>query len=172
MARLGLERSVIDAEVLKRTAGRFRQAGVVLPTIAQLQDPSTIPAAVREKLRAVDPDAPHPLNLFRVHWFNDASRKRIADVPAFVELPEQLTGVKARIVLLLGNRFPMIRAHKVLAAYGANEALEGAPSDGVVLVEFPTADEARDWYNSPAYVEARAHRHLGADYRAVLFEGL
>ena len=118
MARLGLERSVIDAEVLKRTAGRFREAGVVLPTIAQLKDPSTIPAAVREKLRAVDPDAPHPLNLFRVHWFNDASRKGLADVPAYVELPEQLTGVKARIVLLLGNRFPMIRAHKVLAAYG------------------------------------------------------
>ena len=118
MARLELERSVVDAEVLKRTAGRFRQAGVVLPTIAQLKDPSTIPTAVREKLRAVEPDAPHPLNLFRVHWFNDAGRKGLADVPAFVELPEQLTGVKARIVLLLGNRFPMIRAHKVLAAYG------------------------------------------------------
>jgi cysteine synthase len=118
MARLGLERSVIDDEVLKRTAGRFRQAGVVLPTIAQLKDPSTIPAPVREKLRAVDSDAPHPLNLFRMHWFNDASRNRLAEVPAYVELPEQLTGVKARILLLLGNRFPMIRAHKVLAAYG------------------------------------------------------
>ena len=118
MARLGLERSVIDPEVLKRTARRFRQAGVVLPTIEQLSDPSTFPASVRAKLRTVDPDAPHPLNLFRVHWFNDASRADFADVPAFVELPEMLTGVKARIVLLLGNRFPMIRAHKVLAAYG------------------------------------------------------
>jgi cysteine synthase len=118
MARLGLERSVIDAEMCKRTVGRFREAGVLLPTIAQLKDPSTIPAGVHEKLRAVDPDAPHPLNLFRVHWFNDATRKGLADVPEYVELPTQLTGVKARIVLLLGNRFPMIRAHKVLAAYG------------------------------------------------------
>jgi cysteine synthase len=118
MARLGLERSVVDAEVLKRTAGRFRQAGVVLPTVAQLKNPATIPAAIREKLRTVEPDASDSLNLFRVHWFNDASRKGLADIPAFVELPEQLTGVKARIVLLLGNRFPMIRAHKVLAAYG------------------------------------------------------
>ena len=108
MARLGLERSVIDAEVLKRTAGRFRQAGVVLPTIAQLKNPLTISVAVRDKLRAVDPDAPDPLNLFRVHWFNDASRKGFTDVPAFVELPKQLTGVEARIVMLLGNRFPMI----------------------------------------------------------------
>jgi cysteine synthase len=39
-------------------------------------------------------------------------------VPAYVELPEALTGVKARIVLALGALFPMIRAHKVLAAYG------------------------------------------------------
>ena len=34
-----------------------------------------------------------------------------------VELPEALTGVKARIVVALGALFPMIRAHKVLAAY-------------------------------------------------------
>src|SRR4029078_9470278 len=118
MARLGLERSVVDAEVLKRTAGRFRQAGVVLPTVAQLKNPATIPAAIQEKLRTVEPDASAQLILFRVHCLNDASRKGLADIPAFVELPEQLTGVKARIVLLLGNRFPMIRAHKVLASYG------------------------------------------------------
>ena len=32
-------------------------------------------------------------------------------------LPEALTGVKAAIIVVLGDRFPMIRAHKVLAAY-------------------------------------------------------
>jgi hypothetical protein len=48
----------------------------VPPTIAQLKNPSTISAAVRDKLSAVDPDAPDPFrNPFRVHWFNDASRK-------------------------------------------------------------------------------------------------
>lgn len=118
MARLGLEQNIVDNEVYQRTAGRFREAGVVLPTIAQLKDPRTIPGAVRAQLGKVDPDAPHPLNLFRVHWFNDAARKGLGDVPQYVELPSQLTGVKARIVALLGNRFPMIRAHKVLAAYG------------------------------------------------------
>ena len=34
-----------------------------------------------------------------------------------VELPAALTGVEARIVVALGALFPMIRAHKVLAAY-------------------------------------------------------
>ncbi len=118
MARLGLERTVIDAAVLERTAARLGQAGVLLPTIAQLKDPSSIPAVVRAALADIDPDGPDALNLFRVHWFNGADRKSLVAFPDYLELPAELTGVKARIVLALGNRFPMIRAHKVLAAYG------------------------------------------------------
>ena len=38
-------------------------------------------------------------------------------LPGHVVLPETLTGIKSPIVVLLGNRFPMIGAHKVLAAY-------------------------------------------------------
>lgn len=118
MARLGLERSVVDPAVYRNTVARFREAGVLLPTIGQLKDPSTIPAAIREKLKDVNPDSPHPLNLFRVHWFNDDQRTGLTDVPEHIELPSELTGVKARIVLALGNKFPLINAHKVLAAYG------------------------------------------------------
>ena len=118
MARLGLERSVVDPTVYKNTVARFREAGVLLPTIGQLKDPSTIPAVIREKLKDVNPDSPHPLNLFRVHWFNDDQRTGLTDVPEHIELPPELTGVKARIVLALGNKFPLINAHKVLAAYG------------------------------------------------------
>ena len=118
MARLGLERAVVDTAVYENTINRFKEAGVLLPTIGQLRDPSTIPVAIREKLKDVSPDSPHPLNLFRVHWFNDAARTGLTEVPEHIELPSELTGVKARIVLALGNRFPMINAHKVLAAYG------------------------------------------------------
>lgn len=118
MARLGLERAVVDAEVYGRTVARFRDAGVLLPTIGQLKSPATMPADIRARLKGVDADSPHPLNLFRVHWFNDESRTGVADIPGHIELPPALTGVPARIVLALGNRFPMIHAHKVLAAYG------------------------------------------------------
>ena len=38
-------------------------------------------------------------------------------MPVHVELPSALTGVPARIVVALGASFPMIGAHKVLAAY-------------------------------------------------------
>jgi uncharacterized protein (DUF1330 family) len=61
---------------------------------------------------------------------------------------------------------------KVLAAYGRQEVIEGPEVEGVVIVEFPSFDEAKAWYDSPAYREAREHRFKGADYRAVIVEGL
>ncbi|MBI5494036.1 MAG: pyridoxal-5'-phosphate-dependent protein subunit beta [Deltaproteobacteria bacterium] len=116
MAKLGLERDIVDRAVYDRTVKRFKEASITLPTFAQLADPSRIPAATRKVLAGVKPDVPHPANLFRVHWYNDG-KGGFQDVPAHLVLPESLTGVKAKIVVVLGNRFPMIRAHKVLAAY-------------------------------------------------------
>lgn len=118
MAQLGLEREVVDGEVRGRAIAHLKERGVLLPTFAQLEDPSLIPADVRERLADVDPDAADPLNLFRIHWYNAANRKGIVDVPGHVVLPRSLTGVEAPIVVALGERFPMITAHKVLAAYG------------------------------------------------------
>jgi cysteine synthase len=118
MKRLGTERHIVDPAVYANSITRFRDAGITLPTFAQLADPSRIPAPILAALETVDPDAPHPLNLFRVHWFNDATRRNIATTPAHVVLPTSLTGVRAPIVVAFGQPFPMIRTHKVLAAYG------------------------------------------------------
>jgi len=96
----------------------LRTANVLLPTWAELARPETIPASVEKALASVGADDPHPLNLFRVHWFNGADRKTRVAVPEHVVLPPALTGIDAPIVVLYGNRFPMIEAHKVLAAYG------------------------------------------------------
>ena len=59
-----------------------------------------------------------------------------------------------------------------LVVYGALEALEGDAPDGVVILRFPTVEDARAWYNSPAYQAAVAYRKKGADYRAFIVEGL
>ena len=64
------------------------------------------------------------------------------------------------------------RPIKVLAAYGKHLALEGPDVEGVVIAEFPTLEEARDWYHSPAYQEAARHRHRGAVYRGLIVEGV
>jgi uncharacterized protein (DUF1330 family) len=58
------------------------------------------------------------------------------------------------------------------AVYGRHETLEGANVEGVVILEFPSFAEAKAWYDSPAYREARRHRFLGSDYRAVIVEGI
>jgi cysteine synthase len=117
MTSLGLEHDVIDRETYRRTVGVFRGAGILLPTFAQLAAPGRIPAEIRQQLGAVDPDQADPGNLFRVHWYNDRDRSGLAAVPVHVVLPAELTGVDAKIVVALGDLFPMIRAHKVLAAY-------------------------------------------------------
>jgi uncharacterized protein (DUF1330 family) len=61
---------------------------------------------------------------------------------------------------------------KVLAYYGAHQDLEGAPTEGTVILEFPTRDAALDWYNSPAYKTVREHRFKGATYRVTLVQGV
>ena len=61
---------------------------------------------------------------------------------------------------------------KPLVAYGHHEVVEGPEIEGVVILEFPTIDAAKAWYNSPAYREAREHRFKGAEYRAVIVQGV
>jgi cysteine synthase A len=108
---------IVDRAVYDRTVARFREAKVVLPTFSELADPTTIAAQTRSALAAVDPDAAHAANLFRVHWYNDDTRRAVVDVPRYAVLPPELTGVEAKILVAFGDRFPMIGAHKVLAAY-------------------------------------------------------
>jgi len=112
-----LDTTVADARTYEHAVGRFRDAKIALPTFAELADPSRIPPGVAAALGRVDPDDAHALNLFRVHWWNDADRRGRAGLPGHVVLPRSLTGVDAPIIVLFGDRFPMIHAHKVLAAY-------------------------------------------------------
>ena len=61
---------------------------------------------------------------------------------------------------------------KILASYGRQEVLEGPQHEGIVIAEFPSVAEAKAWYDSPAYKRVREHRFKGAEYRAVIVEGL
>jgi uncharacterized protein (DUF1330 family) len=61
---------------------------------------------------------------------------------------------------------------KPLVVYGAIEPVEGMAPDGMVMLQFPTVEDAKSWYNSPAYQAALAHRRKGADYRAFIVQGL
>ena len=114
----GLEQEIVDRPAYDRNVEKLRNAGVVLPRIQELSDPGSHLASNSAEIVDADPDGADHRNLFRVHWHNGTDRRSLVDVPEHIVLPGALTGVKARIAVALGNRFPMISAHKVLAAYG------------------------------------------------------
>jgi cysteine synthase len=82
-------------KVLENTIQRCRERDIIIPTYREMADPSLVPA-----------------------WKNEpiASGGGFGDVN-FVELPSELTGVDARIFMLLGKYFPT-GAHKVGATFG------------------------------------------------------
>src|SRR6516162_7823581 len=114
----GVVARVVDTAVRDRAASWLARAGARLATLAQLADPSCIPEPRRNALRSVGADQPHAANLFRVHWYNGRSRAGCAATPVCLVAPPELTGVRSPILIVLGCFFPMIGAHKVLAAYG------------------------------------------------------
>lgn len=105
-----------NTENLKRTVNRCKEKGIVLPTFNQLKHPETIPSKIQKDLEKIDINDVHPLNLFRINWKNDPLTKKIGEIN-FVEIPKEITGVKARIIGLVGKHFPT-GAHKVGATYG------------------------------------------------------
>jgi cysteine synthase A len=106
----------INSEVVKRTATRCREKGIVIPTFKQMRSPETIPMSIKSKLSKVGLWDVNPLNLFRITWKNDIKTGLYGGVN-YLEIPKEITGVKARIIGLVGKYFPT-GAHKVGAAFG------------------------------------------------------
>lgn len=61
---------------------------------------------------------------------------------------------------------------KPLVVYGSLETAEGKPADGIVLLEFPSMEEAKAWYYSAAYQQAAEFRKQAANYRVFFVEGV
>jgi len=106
----------MNTEYLNRAVRRARERGIVIPTFAELRDPSRIPESTRKRLAGIGMQDVHPLNLFRITWKNDVHTGLFGDVNS-LEFPSELTGVPCRIVGLVGRHFPT-GAHKVGAAFG------------------------------------------------------
>lgn len=108
----------VHPEALKRSVQRARERAIIIPTFAQMKDPSRIPDSIKARLKNVGLWDVNSLNLFRITWKNEP-------VPFgggfggvnYVELPSSLTGVPARIIALVGKWFPT-GAHKVGATFG------------------------------------------------------
>jgi len=113
--------TVMDKErVLEKTIQRCRERNIIIPTFAQQKNPDLVPQKVKDKLKDVGLWDINPLNLFRITWKNnprEAGGDGLFKGVNFIEIPEEISGVKARIIGLLGKYFPT-GAHKVGAAFG------------------------------------------------------
>jgi cysteine synthase len=146
---------------------RSRSRGIRLPTFAELAGDVSIPSGVQSRLEQVGPDEAEASNLFRVHWLNSADRRGRVEVPAHIVLPTALTGVEAPIVVLIGSRFPMIGAHKVLPAYAGLVTR-------LVAGTFDPDRHRAVWPSTGNYCRGGVaiSRILGCDGVAVLPEGM
>ncbi len=152
---------------LERAAGRAKERGIIIPTFAQMKDPSTIPDEIREKLSLVDLWEVDPVNLFRINWHNEPVDSG-GDFGAvnYIELPTSLTGVEARILALVGMWFPT-GAHKVGAAFGCL-----VPP--LVTGQFDPTSQKAVWPSTGNYCRGGAYDSvlLGCESIAILPEGM
>jgi len=132
-----------------------------------LSQPWTIPKEIQEKLKSVGPDDKDPLNLFRINWNNGKDRKSLVDVPVYLEIPKSLSGIESKILIATGANFPMINAHKVLAAYGCL-----APR--LAMGQFNPGTHRAIWPSTGNYCRGGVaiSRIMGCRSSAVLPEGM
>ena len=61
----------INESVISKTSEYFKKKGIILPKISELTEPNTISEDIQNKLKTIDKNDINPLNLFRVHWYNN-----------------------------------------------------------------------------------------------------
>jgi len=105
-------------QVLENTIKRCRERNIIIPTYEEMAYPEKISAKIREELKNIGLWDLDPRNMFRINWKNEPVKfgGGFGDVN-YLELPGELTGVDARIFILIGKFFPT-GSHKVGATFG------------------------------------------------------
>ena len=152
---------------LSRATRRAQERGILIPTFAQMIDPGTIPAVVKERLRGVGLWDIDPINLFRICWKNEPTLAGgLFGGVNYLEFPPALTGVDARIIALVGKWFPT-GSHKVGATFGCL-----VPK--LVAGEFDPTSQRAVWPSTGNFCRGGAYDAtlLGCESIAILPEGM
>jgi cysteine synthase len=157
----------VHKTVLEKNINKAREKGIIVPTFAQMKNPETVPAAVKERLKKTGLWDVESANLFRITWKNEPKETGgLFGGPNFIELPKKLTGVDARIICLAGKYFPT-GCHKVGAAFGCL-----APR--LVTGQFDAVSQKAVWPSTGNYCRGGAFNSklLAVDSVAILPEGM
>jgi cysteine synthase len=164
MAKIDL---TVYSDRLERAVKRARERNIIIPTFAQQKDPTLVPAKIKEELKDIGLWDVHPRNLFRITWKNEPVAKGGGFGKVnYWELPSSLTGVDARIIVLVGKWFPT-GAHKVGAAFGCL-----VPR--LVTGQFDPTTQKAVWPSTGNYCRGGAYDSalLGCQSIAILPEGM
>ena len=157
----------VQKDRLERAVARARERNILIPTFAQMKDPSRAPEGVKRELAGIGLWDLHPRNLFRISWKNQA-RESGGDFGGvnYLESPPELTGVQARIIALVGKWFPT-GAHKVGAAFACL-----VPR--LVTGQFDPTTQKAVWPSTGNYCRGGAYDSalLGCQSIAILPEGM
>ncbi len=154
-------------QVLKNSVQRCREKNIIIPTYAQMRNPELVPEAIKRELKNIGLWDLHPYNLFRLTWKNEPVKKGGGFGKVnYLELPPEFTGVKARIVILIGKYFPT-GSHKVGATFGPLV-------EKLVAGDFDPTTQKALWPSTGNYCRGGAYDSylLGCHSIAVLPEGM
>ena len=157
----------LESDRRQHALQRVRDRGIIVPTFAQMRNPESIPVQIKGKLATIGLWDVNPLNLFRITWKNEPKAFGGGfNGVNYLELPPSFTGVKARIVVLIGKWFPT-GAHKVGAAFGCL-----APR--LVTGQFDPTTQKAVWPSTGNFCRGGAYDSalLGCQSIAILPEGM
>ena len=167
MSNFNLIDLTINEKKLVNSIRRAKEKGIIIPTYAQMKNPSLIPNEIKEKLKTVGLNDLDPLNLFRITWNNEPQEVGglFGEGNHFV-LPKEVTGVDAKIVVISGKYFPT-GSHKVGAAFSCL-----VPR--LVTGQFDPTSTKAVWPSTGNYCRGGAFDStiLGCDSIAILPEGM
>jgi len=159
--------SVGNEDVLKRAIERAREKNIIIPTYEEMRYPEKIPQKIKDELKNIGLWDLHPRNLFRITWKNEPKKfGGNFDGVNFIEFPKELTGVSARIIMLIGKWFPT-GSHKVGATFGPLVSL-------LVTGQFDPTKHKALWPSTGNYCRGGVYDSnlLGCRSIAVLPEGM
>ncbi len=155
----------VNPEIRAKNVKRCKEKGILLPTFKEMINPSLVSDDIKKKLDNTGLWDVDPVNLYRITWHNEPVAKggEFGGVN-FLEVPHEISGVKARIIALCGKWFPC-GVHKVGATYSCL-----APA--LVSGNFDSIDQQAVWPSTGNYCRGGAYNSalLGCQSIAILPE--